>query len=153
MDFSQLRNSLSSSYIKSYISGAGIFKINTIRIDVLLCGIIYRCSPDNYFYYGFFNKTAKERASVLTDSQRSMILSRFDDSEIGKEDKWLNYCLAKSYYKRDAILLSHDTINLVDVASFLASHPTYFAKQYPSSCGNGVVKITNANAEMGGGIC
>ena len=79
--------------------------------------------------------------------------SRFDDSETGKEDKWLNYCLAKSYYKRDAILLSHDTINSVEVASFLASHPTYFAKQYPSSCGNGVVKITNANAEMGGVIC
>lgn len=145
MKFATFFSNISHSAIREsfqYKTNIGFIKCLMIQVDMIYCALRYKCSPSNYFYYSFYARTPIQRRQVLTDRERNLLLKKYeDDYSIGEEDKYRNYCQIKQYYRRECVLLSSAIPMNCELSNFIARNRYFFAKPFPSSCGQGILKI------------
>lgn len=110
-----------------------------LKNDIIDCWIKYKALPYEYFLFDFKNRTDAERGEFETDIDRIATLCKVCGKRMYMEeinDKYNFYLLAKSYFKREAIKLDHQSGDN-DFVAFVRKYKDVFIKPLAASKGVG----------------
>ena len=111
-----------------------------IKKDMLL----HLITPDEYFLYGFADKSEAEKYAFVGDMERTVLCSRMYNSNPAGfvyMDKMATYRHFASFFKREVIEVAGED-DFEAYCSFADRHDTYMVKPSGSSRGNGIRKET-----------
>lgn len=123
---------------------------NALKNDILLTYLKDRTRPDEYLLYHYDSKSEIERAEYMPQATKDALLISFYKGDLINtigllRDKFKFYQLAKDFFKRDVILIGHQTNNLVEFNEFCAKHPRFIAKEVDGGCGVGIKVVEVAS--------
>lgn len=101
-------------------------------------------TPDEYFLYGFADKTEAEKSIFVGDMERTVLCSRMYNSNPAGfvyMDKMATYRQFSPFFKRDVIEVAKES-DFEAYCAFADSHATYMVKPSGASRGNGIRKDT-----------
>lgn len=110
--------------------------------DLLWCRAAFGFSADEYFCYGFADKTEEERMAFLSEREAVCFSYQVNDLDAMRvfSDKGLTYGIFKDGYGREALALRSEN-DLPAFGLFLTRHPVFVVKPINGSCGRGVERI------------
>ena len=111
-----------------------------IRNDIRRCYYKYKATPQEYFLFGFKDKTAYERAAYLTDSTIMKSVANKTGRKIHDEElnnKYRFYQLNERFFHRKAMLVDNHT-SFNDFYRFAIHIKKIIAKPNKAALGNGV---------------
>ncbi len=111
-----------------------------IKADMLL----HLITPDEYFLYGFGDKTEAEKDAFVGDMERTVLCSRMYNSNPAGfiyMDKMATYRHFMPYFKREVIEVTGEC-DFEAYCGFVDRHATYMVKPSGSSRGKGIRKET-----------
>lgn len=104
--------------------------------DIKKCFIKHLSKPQEYFLFGYKDKTSQERDEWITDFIKDTYLKKYAKIERAKEleDKFYFYNIMKSYFKREACIITNESDRLSFI-SFTKKHTRFIAKPNSGSFG------------------
>ena len=114
--------------------------LRRIKADIRRCYYRYKSTPQEYFLFGFKDKTAKERATYLTDSVIMKCVANKTGRKIHDEElnnKYQFYLINKPFFQRKAILID-STSTSDEFVQFALEAKRIIAKPNKAALGNGV---------------
>lgn len=114
--------------------------LHRIRKDIKLCFYKYKATPEEYFLFGFKDKTPQERKTYLTDhfimkSVANKTGRRIHDKELN--NKYSFYLLNKQFFHRKAMLVDAQT-TLEEFTHFSIQAKRIIAKPNMAALGSGI---------------
>lgn len=113
--------------------------IGGLTHDIVKCWIRYNALPYEYFLFGFRDKSDAERGAFETDMDRLWTLNRVSNLRLFQEEiknKYNFYQLAKSFFKREAMMVNSSE-QLNGFVAFVKEHVNVFVKPLNGSKGRG----------------
>ena len=114
-------------------------------IRFLACYVIYGVNVQEYYVYGFSQKTDEERREYITEISRFEIYPVFNGSNNVElfANKYSTYKKYKAYYGRRIIEIRESSRN--DIEEFIKSHSIMTIKPEWAAYGNGVEILSKEN--------
>ena len=113
--------------------------VSKLTDDIVRCWIRFKALPYEYFLFDFRNRSDEERGEFETDMDRLWTLNRLSSLQLFQEEinnKYKFYLLAKSFFKREAILVESSG-QMNDFVAFVKKHGEVFVKPLQGSKGKG----------------
>lgn len=107
--------------------------------EYFACYMIYGVLPEEYICYDYRNLDDKGKREFVTDLSREEIYKKCNNPNFVHifENKYETYCLLKSYYQRDALLLN-GTVSNDELLDFIVKHKKIVCKPINLYLGKGI---------------
>lgn len=126
------------------LAEAGIDKSNALIWDMFFSDLYYGVNPSIYIRLGFHRLSARGKDEFVSGAYSTQYHPRYRTSVVCEKktinllnSKYDTYCLLKEFYKRDCILLEHQTPKQI-FEGFVQSHSAFIAKPLVGNQGKGV---------------
>jgi hypothetical protein len=117
--------------------------LESLKNDMIYCWCKFKALPYEYFLYDFRHKNDKERDEYETDIDRVLSLRKTVNNKVFLNEinnKYNLYCKAKSFFAREAIVVSSEA-DRNTFMQFVQAHPHIFCKPLKSSEGRGALSV------------
>ncbi len=135
------------SNYRKIIHEQGFYGMEAFRIffDLRYCRKKFHCTPNEYFYYRFYNLKNRFRKNYLLKYHQRARYMLVDKGCKIISHKDLQYEGFRDMIKRDWLIVTADNIN--EVESFIQKHGKVIFKPYNGSQGRGIFAFTSDELE------
>lgn len=135
----QLVNEAIDTFVKNKLSKTELIRL---KRDLVYCKVFYNIAFDEYFLYGFENKSHLKRKNFIPNKNRYKYLNLLGN-RIGYQtltDKYKAYEIFKKYYKREIIQISEEA-DYAKFKNFIKNRNVFVKKPIGGSFGKGIELI------------
>ena len=126
------------------------FDIETLKIDMVFCGLAYGFIPSEYIGFDLINKSPDERKQFCSDIDMNVF--GYNVNNIVEVQKVLNKATSAikflNFLNRDFCIINSNS-DFDQISLFIKNHPVFVKKKFYSSMGKGVELIDSHELDMG----
>lgn len=143
-----------NKYLRMKLSGDEIMNEQLkkrLTIDVVTSYFLYGATPQEYFMFGFQDKSHKERKVYLTNKHKDEVMMQTEGLHSlynDLENKNNFYNKFKTYFKR-RVLLINKYVSIDQYNDFIQDNSRFIVKPLNGQCGQGieVIEVTDGNKD------